>query len=67
MSSVHLAAQLQAITFDLQKYIRFAFSHAMQATCQSLQNVIELLKKVSMLANPTLSMCTLLNKTDIFA
>ncbi len=66
VSSAQLASALQAVTFELRKSIRFAFSQAMHVACNSMNMIIEVLK-ADILANPTLTMRTILKRPNILA
>ncbi len=61
-----LAMALQALEFRLQENIRFAFDHAVSATCQNMNAILQILS-ASILGNPTVASRFLLNRSDIVA
>ena len=66
MSSAQLAAQLQALEFKMNEYVNFYFNHALMSTCRSMVQMVEILK-ADILANPTLTMRGILNRSDVYA
>ena len=66
VSSSQLASQLQALEIKLQDYTSYYFSHAVQSTCNNMVQVIEILK-AEVIADPVLTMRTILQRNDIFA
>ncbi len=61
-----LAMALQALEYRLQENIRFAFDHAVSATCQNMKAILQILS-ASILGNPTVAARLLLNRSDIVA
>ncbi len=61
-----LAALLQAVSFEIQKNIRFTFSKVMMALCNIMNTVLDILK-ADIMANPTLMMRTVLKRQAIIA
>ncbi len=61
-----LALSLQALSDDIARGVRYAYSHAMVGTCQNMRQLYNLLRTF-IYANPVMAARTLLNRNDIWA
>ncbi len=61
-----LASSLQAVSLTVDKQMRFAFAHAMNAVCKSMELVTDTIK-ATIVGNPTLAIRVILGKANVYA